>query len=1045
MKGLVRLLATLWSGLVVAANAPPWSSPLAAVLDGTLKPSAGTYPAPFRSSATLWSAQNEFELFHLVLFGPSGGVRITLPGGTAPDGRALALLTRSGSTDTIPRSEVRIFEERPVVFTQPSSIEGKAGAWPDALVPYGPHTEVGLRKNSDGTWQEVQTTETRRDFPIGVDPGTTRSFLVEIHVPPGTPAGLYRGQLIVSATGPSFSTQVIPIDLHVRSFGLRSTSALQNSVKMDVDHICKAHGDAVSSEWAPWCPDGEARHRWARLYARFLLDHRITSWLADTLLTGADGSPDYDTTELEFRRTYGPLMDGWDPYSRLAGAQMTTLVYPWFLTNGPHGSHALDSADVATAKLREWARFTRGIGGWWPKTLFFTLDEPRWHAGGYPVAMQWASWAHSADPDYRVVLTGILPDYVQYTGSVASGTANIIATSIEGIDDRNPWMHGNQRPIYDPFLAVNPRNEVWAYQSCGIHGCDTSSDPTIYGYPLIVVDSTAVQNRAQPWMHYIYRLSGLHYWGSVYQLYTAWDVDGTVFTTGNGDGSLLYPGTPTPVSGGSSQGIGGTTHIPLASTRVKILRDGLEDYEYLQSCERLGGPAMSIARALFPMHPEAGAGPANETGSLYSATTWNPSTLSDDPTVLAAELADRREDLARCIGGASDAAPLPFAPLATWQIGTSGTEDSAQVGVADDGSAYLAGATTGTVARGSAGGQDVALWKLDSNAVPSPWTQFGSAGDDVPRAVLPSHEEPGVVYVAGTTTGVLGSGSLGGQDGFLVRLDPDGNRAWTRQFGTPDADEVAGATIDAFGSIWVVYRTPSWGSSTLLRFSPTGALEVENWMAGLPWPIVANSIVSDPWGEVYVGGTSGRDGTGAFVREYFHSGTRRWTIPDATSGVPAPFFGAVTALAFSPGPDWGLYAGGVNLDLPSGNARPALARLDPFNGIRNWTTTVGGSADLATVTALTSAGKWLYLAGHQQTQVVGQPAKGKDAFVIQFDTAGVAGASSTIRTSGDEVFTGAASWGTAGDLLLGGTTTGNVAGSRGGQDLLLQVLRPPPD
>ena len=64
--------------------------------------------------------------------------------------------------------------------------------------------------------------------------------------------------------------------------------------------------------------------------------------------------------------------------------------------------------------------------------------------------------------------------------------------------------------------------------------------------------------------------------------------------------------------------------------------------------------------------------------------------------------------------------------------------------------------------------------------------------------------------------------------------------------------------------------------------------------------------------------------------------------------------------------------------------------------------------------------------------------------MIQFDTAGVAGASSTIRTSGDEVFTGAASWGTAGDLLLGGTTTGNVAGSRGGQDLLLQVLRPPP-
>ena len=1039
MKRLARLLVLLWSVSALGANAPAWNTPLATVLDGTLKPAAGAARAPFRSSATLWAAQNEFELFHLVLFGPSSGVHITLPGGTAPDGTPLALLTRLGSADTIPRSEVRIFEEQPIVFTQPSSIEGTAGAWPDALVPYGAQTEAGLRKDPDGTWQEVQTTETRRDFPVSVDRNTTRTFLVEIHVPLGTPAGLYRGQLTVGATEPSHSTQVIPIDLHVRSFGLRSTSELRTNVKMEVDAICKAHGDTGSGSWGSWCPDGEARHRWARLYGRFLLDHRLTSFLADTLLTRGDGSPDYDATELGFRRTYGPLMDGWDPYSRLVGAHMTTVAYPWFHATW---SQAWDSADVATAKLREWSRFSRGILDWWPRTIFFTLDEPEWHANGYPIAMQWADWAHSADPEYRVVLTGTLPEYVEGTGSVSSGYANIIASCLEAVDDRNAWMHGNQRPIYDPFLAVDPRNEVWSYQACGLHGCDTNSDPTVHGFPVIVVDSTAVQNRAQPWMHYIYRLSGLHYWNSVYQLYSAWDVDGAVFTTGNGDGTLLYPGTPAPVFGGSSRGIGGTTHIPIASTRVKIFRDGLEDYEYLRSCEWVGGPAMSIARALFPMHFEAGAGPANETGSLYSASTWNPSTRSDDPTVLASALADRREDLARCIGGASDAAPLPFTALATRQIGTSGAEDSAQVAVADDGSAYLAGATTAAVARASAGGQDVALWKLDANAVASPWIQFGSVGNDVPRAVLPSHTERGVVYVAGTTTGVLGSRSLGAQDGFLVRIDPAGNLTWTRQFGSAAADEVAGATIDAYGSIWVLYRTPSWGTSTLVKFSPAGAQQGEIWMSGLPWPIVANAIASDPWGEVYVGGTSGPDETGAFVAQYFGSGAPGWKIPDAARGVPAPFFGAVTALTF--GPDWGLHAAGVNLDLPSRNARPALARLDPWIGVRYWVMTVGGTADHATVTALTSAGKWLYVAGQQQTQVVGQAAKGKDAFLIRVDTAGTAGASSTVRTSGDDVFTGVVRWGTSGDLLVGGTTTGNVAGSRGGADLFLQILRPPP-
>ena len=40
----------------------------------------------------------------------------------------------------------------------------------------------------------------------------------------------------------------------------------------------------------------------------------------------------------------------------------------------------------------------------------------------------------------------------------------------------------------------------------------------------------------------------------------------------NGDGNLFYPGTPDI--------IGGTTHIPVASLRLKYIRDGVEDYEY---------------------------------------------------------------------------------------------------------------------------------------------------------------------------------------------------------------------------------------------------------------------------------------------------------------------------------------------------------------------------------------------------------------------------------------------------------------------------------
>jgi hypothetical protein len=400
-----------------------------------------------------------------------------------------------------------------------------------------------------------------------------------------------------------------------------------------------------------WCPDQVAFRRWARLYGRYLLDHRISSYLADALALLPDGSPDYAASQASYAASYGSLIDGTDPYSRLPGARMTSIAYPYFRDTDPGA--------VVVAKLQAWAAFARGKGDWFDRTVFYTEGEPDWKTGGWDRAISWANLAHAADPGLKVLLAAPIDSYASHAGT-ASGVANVIAPVIDALDNRPGSAHyGNQRPNYDAFLAFDPRNELWAYQSCDSHACGSTSDPTVYGWPSFVVDATAVQARAEPWMHYIYGVSGLHYYDSVYHLAEAWNTNGTTDFTGNGDGTLLYPGTPTAISGGSSQGIGGSTHIPLASTRLKAVRDGLEDYEYLRMCEAAGGSttAMNVARALFPMTSTPGAGPANETGSMYSATTWNPVTRTDNPSTLAAALAARREDLARCIGGSADAAP----------------------------------------------------------------------------------------------------------------------------------------------------------------------------------------------------------------------------------------------------------------------------------------------------------------------------------------------------------------------------------------------------
>ena len=58
---------------------------------------------------------------------------------------------------------------------------------------------------------------------------------------------------------------------------------------------------------------------------------------------------------------------------------------------------------------------------------------------------------------------------------------------------------------------------------------------------------------------------------------------------GNGDGTLFYPGTPAK--------IGGTSHIPIASLRMKMIREGMEDYEYFKALADAGDATMADTEA----------------------------------------------------------------------------------------------------------------------------------------------------------------------------------------------------------------------------------------------------------------------------------------------------------------------------------------------------------------------------------------------------------------------------------------------------------------
>jgi hypothetical protein len=145
---------------------------------------------------------------------------------------------------------------------------------------------------------------------------------------------------------------------------------------------------------------------------------------------------------------------------------------------------------------------------------------------------------------------------------------------------------GDQRAAYDGLVANGKR--LWSYQSCMSHGCYTSAtDECNRAWPSYMVDHTAIRNRIMGWQAYRYDLSGELYFDVNYAYGNSDPWVTQLQFGGNGDGTLYYPGRPSD--------IGGTTHIPIESIRLKQIRDGLEDYEYLLLLEQQAGRAAVLS------------------------------------------------------------------------------------------------------------------------------------------------------------------------------------------------------------------------------------------------------------------------------------------------------------------------------------------------------------------------------------------------------------------------------------------------------------------
>ena len=456
---------------------------------------------PLKTTAELHAARNEFEAFQLVVLG--GGSGLTQVRATAPT------LTLQGTPQSLPSSAVHLYRLATVHATFPSALDGAPGEWPDALIPDvedGPAAAL-----VSGTWREVDSIgETRAAFPFDVAPNRNGLIWVEVQVPINATAGDYTGSITVRGwSGVVPFKQSVSVLLRVRPFTLPSTSRFPSMFLMSVDQVCSAHGDGDVNHFCLSVPDERV---WGRLYARFFLDHRISVGIPD--------SPDtsnWPGTFATFDNSYGALISGTDPFSRLPGAALTTVRYPWW----QYGS--TDPA-VQLPRLQQWVAYTKSKGVF-NRTLDYSGDEPGINGRTWSDALNRAGWVHSADPAFRVMFATYIDTYNANAGPL-SNACNIITPLLDQLDGPpGTRIAGNQRDLtagdrYGVFRGLKRLNQVWGYQSCNEHGCGSSTLPQAVNFPSFMTDASGVQNRAEPWLHFIYRLAGIHYYDTVAHLTT---------------------------------------------------------------------------------------------------------------------------------------------------------------------------------------------------------------------------------------------------------------------------------------------------------------------------------------------------------------------------------------------------------------------------------------------------------------------------------------------------------------------------------------------
>jgi hypothetical protein len=259
----------------------------------------------------------------------------------------------------------------------------------------------------------------------------------------------------------------------------------------------------------------------------------------------------------------GRILSGSDP---LDGAQVTSVDL--------RTPASLESDDERALYWNEWTKHFQQKG-WLEKLFLYLWDEPA--KEDFTALVERGRVALRVDPRVRSLVTTPFSPALASVVQIWVSLVNCLEVK-PGFDD----YCGHTPPFETYSNEIRQGKSLWFYQSCASHGCNIVGGPYFVGWPSYMIDTPGAANRVMQWIAWKYRISGELYYSMNEAYGRGNDPWNSVFLVGgNGDGTLFYPGRP--------DRIGGRTGIPVESIRLKLIREGMEDYEYLALLAKLDG------------------------------------------------------------------------------------------------------------------------------------------------------------------------------------------------------------------------------------------------------------------------------------------------------------------------------------------------------------------------------------------------------------------------------------------------------------------------